>query len=362
MATITKRKGKKTTKYNARIRIKRAGVIVHEETETFTTEKMAKKWAARRETELDAPGTLEAIRHKGITAGQVLAWYKDDNNGEEVFNREKLGLIKRLIKRDSFADLNVIKLTTGQLISHARLRAGEGAGVETVGNDFISLRTAMKAVRVERDLPLDHGIKVIDDAMFACKKLGLTGNGENRDRRPSVDEFKALLDFYSVKDRSRHAHIPMTEIIQFAIFSSRRQAEICRILWSDLDEEKQRVLIRDIKNPNQSLDTWVHVPDLAWAILQRQPKVDERIFPYVSGSVSGSFTNATMITGIDNLNFHDLRHECISWLFERGWGIPRVANVSGHQDWKSLRRYTQFDQAGDKWEGFTLRSCDDDLP
>ncbi|MBN9403835.1 MAG: tyrosine-type recombinase/integrase [Burkholderiales bacterium] len=48
---------------------------------------------------------------------------------------------------------------------------------------------------------------------------------------------------------------------------------------------------------------------------------------------------------------HDLRHECISWLFERGWNIPHVATVSGHRSWASLKRYTQIRQVGDKYQG-----------
>ena len=32
-----------------------------------------------------------------------------------------------------------------------------------------------------------------------------------------------------------------------------------------------------------------------------------------------------------------------------GETIPHVAAVSGHCDWKSLQRYTQLQQKGDKW-------------
>lgn len=37
---------------------------------------------------------------------------------------------------------------------------------------------------------------------------------------------------------------------------------------------------------------------------------------------------------------HDLRHEGISRLFELGFQIPEVALVSGHTEWRTLKRYT----------------------
>ncbi|MBL4821255.1 MAG: tyrosine-type recombinase/integrase, partial [Gammaproteobacteria bacterium] len=45
---------------------------------------------------------------------------------------------------------------------------------------------------------------------------------------------------------------------------------------------------------------------------------------------------------IEDLHFHDLRHEATSRLFEAGLTIERVALVTGHKDWKMLRRYTHL--------------------
>lgn len=42
---------------------------------------------------------------------------------------------------------------------------------------------------------------------------------------------------------------------------------------------------------------------------------------------------------IDDLRFHDLRHEAISRFFELGLTIPEVATISGHRDVTMLFRY-----------------------
>jgi Site-specific recombinase XerD len=45
---------------------------------------------------------------------------------------------------------------------------------------------------------------------------------------------------------------------------------------------------------------------------------------------------------IKDLHFHDLRHEAISKLFEKGLSIPEVALISGHKDVRMLFRYTHL--------------------
>jgi integrase len=46
--------------------------------------------------------------------------------------------------------------------------------------------------------------------------------------------------------------------------------------------------------------------------------------------------------GIENLHFHDLRHEAISRFFEKGLSIPEVSMISGHRDVRQLIRYTHL--------------------
>ena len=49
--------------------------------------------------------------------------------------------------------------------------------------------------------------------------------------------------------------------------------------------------------------------------------------------------------GIEDLHLHDIRHEGISRLFEAGLDIPRVAMISGHKSWTTLKRYTHLKPA-----------------
>jgi len=46
--------------------------------------------------------------------------------------------------------------------------------------------------------------------------------------------------------------------------------------------------------------------------------------------------------GIEDLRFHDLRHEATTRLFEKGLNIMGVASITGHKDLRMLRRYTHL--------------------
>ena len=46
--------------------------------------------------------------------------------------------------------------------------------------------------------------------------------------------------------------------------------------------------------------------------------------------------------GLENLRFHDLRHEAVSRFFEMGLSVPEVALISGHRDPRMLFRYTHL--------------------
>lgn len=95
------------------------------------------------------------------------------------------------------------------------------------------------------------------------------------------------------------------------------------------------------------------LPPEAMAVIKTMPRRAPEIFPFSAETISITFTRACKILGIDDLHFHDLRHEGISRLFEMGWTIPHVAAVSGHRSWQSLKRYTHLQAKGDRWAGWT---------
>jgi integrase len=192
------------------------------------------------------------------------------------------------------------------------------------------------------------------DAQVVMKRLGLITKSKQRNRRPTLQELDKILTYFTDRQTRVRQHMPMTMVILFALFSTRRQEEICRIEWDDYEKEHKRILVRDMKNPGEKIgnDVWCDLTDEAITIIEAMPKKKARIFPYTSNTVSTSFTRACKILEIEDLHFHDLRHEGVSRLFEMGWNIPHVAIVSGHRSWTSLKRYTHIRQTGDKYSNW----------
>lgn len=64
----------------------------------------------------------------------------------------------------------------------------------------------------------------------------------------------------------------------------------------------------------------------------RQPHKAERNFPYNSRSMTAGFQRVRNKLGIQDLRYHDLRREGASRLFEKGYSIEEVAQVTGHRN------------------------------
>lgn len=349
MASVQYRERNGVGRWVVQIRIKRQGRVVYSQSRSFTKEALARAWADKREVELRVPGALDRVQHSGATVRQVLEWYEADYSGATKFGRSKLSHIRFLMGYEPLASSVAANLTSVDYVSHVRQRRADGAGPATVNNDLVWLRGAFRAARIGRGLDLPE--QALDDASYLCRKERLIGKSKQRMRRPERDELNKLLEWFSPE--RRRPGLPMQDIVLFAVFSGRRQDEICSICWADYDALNGRVLVRNMKHPSSSVDTWVDLPAPAVAVIERQPRDDKdgRIFPVNSRSVGSSFARSCKMLGIDDLRFHDLRHECASWLFECGWDIPRVARVTGHKSWSTLQRYTHLHdgKVRDRW-------------
>jgi integrase len=356
MATIRARKRTDgSISYTAQIRLFRDGAQVYQESQSFARKQAAQAWVRKRETELDQPGAIERANRQGATVKEMIDRYLVEMEKVRPLGKTKLATLKA-ISESYLGKLNDQDINSQQLVEYALWRMGkEGGSVQpqTAGNDLAHLGAVLSIARPAWGYEVDP--HAMADARKVLKKLGYNMKSRERDRRPTLDELDKLLTHFRGIQSRRPTSINMLKLTAFALFSTRRQEEITRILWADLDEEGRRVLVRDMKNPGQKIgnDVWCHLPPEAWDILQTMPKSLPEIFPYSAESVSTSWTRACKILGIEDLHFHDLRHDGVSRLFEMDWDIPRVASVSGHRDWNSMRRYTHLRGRGDiyaKWK------------
>ncbi|MFB6402837.1 tyrosine-type recombinase/integrase [Pseudomonas putida] len=353
MGTITTRKRKDgSTTYDAQIRIMRKGVKVYQESQTFDRKTTAQAWIRKREAELHEPGAIEKANRSGVTVRHMVEKYLDQYEKLRTLGKTKRATLLA-IKETWLGDVVDSELTSQKLVDYAMWRMEkDGIQAQTVGNDLAHLGAVLSVARPAWGYEVDP--HAMPDARKVLRKMGAVTRSRERNRRPTLAELEKILKYFEEMRDRRKQEIDMLRVVLFALFSTRRQEEITRIRWDALNEKDQSALITDMKNPGQKYgnDVWCHVPDEAWRILKSMPRVADEVFPYNSKSISASFTRACNFLEMDDLHFHDLRHDGVSRLFEMGWDIPKVASVSGHRDWNSMRRYTHLRGNGDPYKGW----------
>ena len=335
MASIVKRKRSDgTIAYRADIRIKRNGAIVHQESRTFDRASLAKAWGAKREIELQETDVFGEA--KSVLIKTLINQYKD--RFAHNYGRSKNFDIRRLLTYD-LAERDAYNLNAKQLIQHCIERNRE-AKPQTVQNDIIWLRTILRTMKdVDGH---EYSMDAFDNAATVLRREKLIGKSKQRTRRPTPQELWRLSRYFGRK--KRRSLVPMLHLMWFAIYSARRDGEMCQLLWKDNNDLHHTGMVRDMKHP--TLKSGNHrrfkFSTSAWKIVQRQPQINERIFPYNSRTVSDYFAKACKILEINDLHWHDLRHEAVSRLFEAGLRIEQVQLISLHENWQTLKRYTNL--------------------
>lgn len=295
--------------------------------------KAAKAWAAKIEGEID-DGKNVGIRGKtGMTIGETIDLY--------IKEKELHKSVKSALKsiKAGIGKIALEKLTDDDIVGYIK---GKSFGKSTGAFHFANLGSVLKMASI--------GWKYyVPDVMSLARNrlnfLGLIEKSKERGRRPTKEEIENLLS------HNYNSFIPMADIIQFAICSSMRISEITRIEYktliiSKVEEKRSTVVVTDRKHPKKKIGNHKIVPllDEAVKIIERQKKVEfeDRIFPYNMLTISNYFSDACKELGIVDLHFHDLRHEGTSRLFEMHFEIHEVSMFTGHEDWKSLKRYTQL--------------------
>ncbi|MBE0574099.1 site-specific integrase [Candidatus Dojkabacteria bacterium] len=159
--------------------------------------------------------------------------------------------------------------------------------------------------------------------------------GKPRSRRLEGDEEDRLLAALSGCSNPWVA-----PLVSFAIETGMRRSEMLNLTWQHVQLDKRFVHLADTKNGDSRN---VPLSSKAIAILQSIPRhISGRVFPIHFEALKSLWRRATLRAGLDDLHFHDLRHEATSRLFEHGLNVMEVASITGHKDLRMLQRYTHL--------------------
>jgi integrase len=230
-----------------------------------------------------------------------------------------------VLLRNRLAQVPLQHLSVGRVAQYRDDRARE-VKPASVNRELAIYQHALAVARKNWGMPLP------ENPFAQIPKLKVA---DARTRRLNSGEWERL---ELACARSRNCCI--RDLVEFALTTAMRRAEMLNACWPDVDFNKRTLLITTTKNGHPRT---IPLSGRALAILQaRRNRMagDERIFPTTEDAVKMAWRRVMGRIRLPNFRFHDLRHEAISRLFEAGLSVPEVALLSGHRDPRMLFRYT----------------------
>lgn len=302
---------------------------------SFGNKSQAKKELRKIEDAMDEETWVDIYEQRSTLISSLIKRYIHETSVHKPISGSKQATL--LASAARFEGVSVYDLDPEQMFKYGVERR-ELVSPHTLN---LELTYMIQVVDTARTL---WGVKLDSNPIAAAKSVmaqfDLVGGSKQRNRRLLHGELSLL-----TKEAGDHWIRPMIEL---AVHTCMREAEIHRMKWEDLNFDASTILIK--KRKGKGKDMVIPMFKRAREVLLREYKVSKRAGnlwdkPEKAASISDKFAKVRKKLSIDDLTFHDLRHEGISRLFDEGMDIQQVAAVSGHSDWKQLARYTQLDLA-----------------
>lgn len=338
MATIQERKNGTFT-----ARVRRLGENI---SETFKTRTDAEAWARKNESEIERGLWLDTRQADKTTIHTLIRMYRD----KKLPNLRGNGISSALNILDERLGKHIAsKLTSKHISSYKEERLKE-VGNETVRKEMATLSRILNLATNEWDIILVRN---------PCNAVEKPPPSKSRNRRLlPEEEVRMIAELKRCKSRY------MLPLMQLAIETAARQGELINLKWKDVNKKNFQCTFYGTKNGD---DRIVPLSKAALAILEEiPPKIREpRVFP-ITSSLANQAWRKTLIrarnkyvaelikqgktereikenTLLVDLHFHDLRHEAISRMAERGdLNLLELSAISGHKSLDMLKRYTHL--------------------
>jgi integrase len=298
---------------------------------TFTTKTEATRFERLVESQMDA-GIFEKGLLKNHTVTSVIEAYISVVTPIKPIGNSTMSKLRTMAS--ALGNVKIEDITVEMVLAYAQERVREVKPV-TLSKQMYTFAKAVDRVCLINNITLNpHPIR---QAIPLLSELNLIGASDERDRLPSSAELRAI----------RNTRDWVVDWMEFALMTAMRQSEIFGLLWEDVDFEAKTIQVggptrRTKNNKWRVIPMFKQCEELLRSFVHKENT--EKVFPHPAtvGSVSDRFALVCDNLKIDDLRFHDLRHYAITQMFKAGMSIPEVALVSGHSDWRQLKRYTNL--------------------
>jgi integrase len=339
MATITK-----LPSGAYRVRIRRVGVPLI--TRTFPTKKAAERWSDEQEAALGGAVALPlAIREyreaKNLTLRDLFARYFNSwNHSKKAETTRKGELTKSKPVILHLGDYSIVHINSALIAAYRDTRMssighrGKPLSGDQVRLEMALLCTVMSLAAGEWSLIPSN----------PCRGVSKPSGVERKRRLSEEEERRLRVALYARSDQKR-----LTRFVLTAFYTGMRAGEIAKLEKRSLKLDKKQIVLESTKNSESRL---IPLSDEMCSVLRHalasSPADSPYIFTsrsraggaYVPFSYSSAWRETLKAAGIENLRFHDLRHEFVSRLFEKTQlSDGQIAALSGHKSPQALWRY-----------------------
>ncbi len=312
MASITKRQNK------WRVQIRKQGYRYF--SKTFFNKDNAIRWARRIEYEMDA-GRHTLHNGEDYTLGELLTKYMNEITIFKKSRIQETYCIQKLLQ-ESFCSNPLYKSTMNQVQSFKQRRGNSPVALR---HELIVIRHCLKIARSEWGLFLKE---------TPFEQISLPKPPKSRRRRLSNDEYQKL---YKASKTMKINYI--WPIVLFAIETGMRRGEMLKLKWSNINFDDRTAYLEDTKNGE---DRYVPLSIKVIELLSSIKQSNNLVFPVSSNAVRLSWERLKRKANVNNLRFHDLRHEALSRFTEKGINPLEILEISGHKQLGQLRAYTHL--------------------
>lgn len=331
MATFRKRSGK------WQARIQRFGLP--DMSKTFVSKSDAETWAITVESDFARGCFISRSEADKMSFGDILKRYRNEISPQKRSGgRNEVICINRFLREDRrYCGFKASSLS-GMLLAEWRDKRLQEVSGSTVNRELNILSHAINVARKEWGINIQNPVECIQRPR----------HNKPRDRRLLGGELEHLLNELELTERCENGtfvtggtHNPwLKPIVLFAIETGMRQSEILSLTWCKVDLAKQLATLDETKNGSKRI---VPLSKAAIANLCSIPRsIDGRVFATSAASLKHGFSRAVERAKLNDIHFHDLRHEATSRLFEKGLNVVEVASITGHKTLAMLQRYTHL--------------------
>jgi integrase len=318
MATIRK---KGELQYHVQVRKKGHPT----QTRTFMYEKDAIRWGKETEIAIERGLFFDRSVAERTTLSSLIKKYR-----EEVLP-EKRGrsLASALRQLDAAFGQYAISSITSEMISKHRNDRLKTVSASTTKKEINLLSKLFDLAGKEWGIPI---------AANPCAMVSRPIEPKGRDRRLEDGEEVRLIKACQESESAPE----LVAIVQLALETGARLGELLKLRWQDINLVKRTAKLLDTKNGE---DRVIPLSSKALEVFKSLPRhISGRVFWRwaASDSFNKTWTRACLRAEINDLKFHDLRHEAVSRLFEKGLNSMEAASISGHKTLAMLKRYTHL--------------------